>query len=86
MRVDDAEHRVGDQRRVDRIAALPQHLSAGLAGQEVRGGDDAAGHIGTIKVSACGITSKIAGTVPGSSPSTSSGTGNSDSTSTRLAR
>src|SRR6202023_2958404 len=85
VRVHDAEHGVGGDGRVDRVAALAQHLRPRFGGEVVRGGNDAVGQ-GTTSSSAPGRTSKVAGSAPGSSPSASTRTTSDELTSTRFAR
>jgi hypothetical protein len=48
LRVDHAEHRIRGDGSVDGIAAIAQHLRAGLGSEAVRGGDDPLGHSGII--------------------------------------
>ena len=41
LRLDDAEHRIGRDRGIDRIAAPREHLCTRLRRQRLTGGDDA---------------------------------------------
>ena len=88
VRVDDAHHRVGRDRGVDRVAPVAEHLRARLGGEVVAGGYDPlqAARLGVMIRIAPGTTSKVAGRLPTISPSSWTSTGTWESTSTRRAR